>query len=205
MELAHQVRRFRQERGLSQDELADAVFVTRQTVSNWENDKTYPDVQSLVLLSRLFDVSIDELIQGDVVTMRRTMAEDARKMRWLAVAMVVTLGLAIAFFIGLAAVWREPCGVGDLTKGEAAGLAAFTPLYVLSLAAALAIERIKRCHDLVTYQEIMAFADGSLGDGERAHSGFARSHPVAATIVKFVFAAAVGAVLGLLIYKLIAF
>ena len=43
MELASQIRAHRTERGLSQDELAEAIYVSRQTVSNWETDKTYPD------------------------------------------------------------------------------------------------------------------------------------------------------------------
>ena len=63
MELARQLKLRREERGLSQDEVAKAIFVSRQTVSNWENDKTYPDVQSLLLLSQLFGISIDELIR----------------------------------------------------------------------------------------------------------------------------------------------
>lgn len=111
MELAGQIRRLRTERGLLQDDLAAAVYVSRQTVSSWENDKTYPDVQSLVLLSQLFDVSIDELIQGDVAVMRRTVEEDSRKMRWLSGVVLVAMVLAVAFFVGLAVAWRDPTGV----------------------------------------------------------------------------------------------
>ena len=44
MELAQQIRTLRLKQGLSQDELAAAIYVTRQTVYNWENDKTYPDL-----------------------------------------------------------------------------------------------------------------------------------------------------------------
>lgn len=51
MELGNQIRKYRAERGLSQEELAEKVFVSRQTVSNWENDKNYPDIHSLLLLS----------------------------------------------------------------------------------------------------------------------------------------------------------
>lgn len=64
MELARQLKAKREERGLSQDEVSKAIFVSRQTISNWENDKTYPDVQSLLLLGQLFEVSIDELVRG---------------------------------------------------------------------------------------------------------------------------------------------
>lgn len=77
-EVARQLRAKREERGLSQDEVSKAIFVSRQTISNWENDKTYPDVQSLLLLSQLFEVSIDELVRGDVVAMQQAIAEDSR-------------------------------------------------------------------------------------------------------------------------------
>ena len=68
----------REERGLSQGEVSKAIFVSRQTISSWENDKTYPDVQSLLLLSQLFEVSVDELVRGDVVAMQQAIAEDSR-------------------------------------------------------------------------------------------------------------------------------
>ena len=49
-------------RGLSQDELAEKVFVTRQAVSRWENGETTPNTETLKLLSKLFDVSINTLL-----------------------------------------------------------------------------------------------------------------------------------------------
>ena len=52
----------RTERGLSQDELADKVVVTRQAVSRWENGETTPGVETLKMLSKLFDVSINTLL-----------------------------------------------------------------------------------------------------------------------------------------------
>ena len=54
MELGKQIKKHRQEVQLSQEKLADRVYVSRQTISNWENDKSYPDVTSLVLLSEVF-------------------------------------------------------------------------------------------------------------------------------------------------------
>lgn len=53
MEIGRQIKKYRTELKLSQEELADKIYVTRQTVSNWENDKNYPDIHSLVLLSSL--------------------------------------------------------------------------------------------------------------------------------------------------------
>ena len=52
----------RTKNGLSQDELAEKVFVTRQAVSRWENGDTVPNTETLKLLSRLFNVSINTLL-----------------------------------------------------------------------------------------------------------------------------------------------
>ena len=71
MELKERLKEHRTQLGLSQEELAERIFVSRQTISNWETDRTYPDVQSLLLLSELFDTSIDELVKGDVATMEK--------------------------------------------------------------------------------------------------------------------------------------
>ena len=51
---------------LSQEENANEIFVSRVTISNWETGKTYPDIESLVLLSKLFSVSIDYLVKEEV-------------------------------------------------------------------------------------------------------------------------------------------
>lgn len=82
--------------------------MSRQTVSNWENDKTYPDVQSLLLLSQLFGVSIDELIKGDAVAMQQAIKEDSRKMRLLSIGMLAFSGLAFLFLLVFSVVWQEP-------------------------------------------------------------------------------------------------
>ena len=67
MELGKQIKTYRQEASMSQEELAYRVYVSRQTISNWENDKCYPDVKSLILLGKIFHVSLDKLIKGDVI------------------------------------------------------------------------------------------------------------------------------------------
>ena len=71
MELSKQIKKYRAEANLSQEELADKVFVSRQTISNWENNKNYPDIKSLVLMSEIFQVSLDNLIKGDLERMKK--------------------------------------------------------------------------------------------------------------------------------------
>lgn len=62
METKEILHKLRTEKGLSQDELAEKVFVTRQAVSRWENGETVPNTETLKLLSKLFDVSINTLL-----------------------------------------------------------------------------------------------------------------------------------------------
>lgn len=56
-----QIKKYRTSLNLSQEELAEKIYVTRQTISNWENDKCYPDIHSLLLLSSVFNISLDQL------------------------------------------------------------------------------------------------------------------------------------------------
>ncbi|EOH89652.1 helix-turn-helix domain-containing protein [Enterococcus villorum] len=50
---------------LTQQELADKLFVSRQAVSNWENNKNFPDLKSIVLLSEILEVSLDDFLKGE--------------------------------------------------------------------------------------------------------------------------------------------
>ena len=62
METKNVIYELRTGKGMSQDELAEKLFVTRQAVSRWENGETVPNTETLKLLSRLFDVSINTLL-----------------------------------------------------------------------------------------------------------------------------------------------
>lgn len=62
METKNIILKLRTEKGLSQNELAKNVYVTRQAVSRWETGETVPNVETLKLLSKLFDVSINTLL-----------------------------------------------------------------------------------------------------------------------------------------------
>lgn len=59
------MRKKRAELGLTQDEVGEKLSVTRQTVSNWENRKSYPDFEQLVRISNFYHISIDSLLKGD--------------------------------------------------------------------------------------------------------------------------------------------
>ena len=61
-EFGENVRRLREAKGLTQQSLADQLYVTRQAVSRWENGETVPNTEALKLLSKEFDVSINTLL-----------------------------------------------------------------------------------------------------------------------------------------------
>lgn len=71
MNLSKQIKKLREEAGYSQEELSEKIYVSRQTISNWENERSYPDIHNLLLLSVLFNVTLDELVKGDVETMKK--------------------------------------------------------------------------------------------------------------------------------------
>ena len=59
------------EKKLTQEQVAELLGVSRQTISNWENEKNYPDIKSLVLMSEVFQVSLDNLVKGDLERMKK--------------------------------------------------------------------------------------------------------------------------------------
>lgn len=65
MNLGSQILKIRKEKALTQEEFGKLFHVTRQTVSNWENEKSYPDLQTLVDLSDHFGISLDVLLKQD--------------------------------------------------------------------------------------------------------------------------------------------
>lgn len=66
MSLGETIYKLRTEKNLSQGDLAEKLEVSRQSVSKWENNSTVPDLEKIVKLSKLFEVSLDELVKGEV-------------------------------------------------------------------------------------------------------------------------------------------
>ena len=62
--VSHSIKKLREEKGMTQDELAEKLNVTRQAVSNWETGKTQPDIETLTRLAEIFDVSVERIIYG---------------------------------------------------------------------------------------------------------------------------------------------
>ncbi|TFI73161.1 helix-turn-helix transcriptional regulator [Carnobacterium divergens] len=66
MEIKSQIIAIRKNADYTQQKLADELLVSRQTISNWENGRSYPDLESLIIISEKFNLTLDELIKGDI-------------------------------------------------------------------------------------------------------------------------------------------
>lgn len=65
MEIGKKLKEARLNRNLTQEVIAEKLNVSRQTISNWENEKSYPDIISVIELSNLYSISLDDLLKGD--------------------------------------------------------------------------------------------------------------------------------------------
>ena len=149
MEFHSQIKKYRTIMNLSQEELAEKVYVTRQTISNWENNKNYPDIHSLLLLSSLFNISLDQLIKGDINIMREEInkAELQKFNRYgsiftLLMVLSIVSAVPLAVFLGY---------YGLMITGI---------LFVITMYFAIKIEKYKKDNDIQTYKEIVSFTEG---------------------------------------------
>ena len=78
MIFGEKLRKLRTDRGLTQDDLAEKIYVTRTAISKWESDRGYPNIDSLKAISKFFSVSIDDLLSPDEVL---TIAEQDNKQK----------------------------------------------------------------------------------------------------------------------------
>ena len=78
MTFGEKLRKLRTDRGLTQEELAEKIYVTRTAISKWESDRGYPSIDSLKAISKFFSVSIDDLLSPDEVL---TIAEQDNKQK----------------------------------------------------------------------------------------------------------------------------
>lgn len=146
MELGNRIKKFRENANLSQEELAEKIYTSRQTISNWENDKTYPDINSLKLLSNIFDVSLDNLIEGDIESMKKKVEENDIKgfktLSWIFTIEMLVMILSVYPLIKFAGI---------------IGIAIWILFAIITISTAFAIERIKKYYNIQTYKEIIAF------------------------------------------------
>ncbi len=197
MEIGARIKEHRRTAGMSQDDLAARVYVSRQTISSWENNKTYPDVQSLLLLSEIFDATVDSLIKGDVETMNATIERDSTIMKRLSYVMLGFLLLMIACLVWICVqVFAWDWALEQTVPTFVLALV----LWGIAMFAATWLDRIKHDHDLITYHEILSFWNGEQVDRDTERGRRERLIPAWMKAVRaagfMILALAIGAFLG---------
>ena len=109
MKFSEKLKKLRSDKKLTQDELADKIFVTRTAVSKWETDNGYPSIESLKLLAKLFDTTIDELIGDEDIENKNNLEERNSKTNHLIalIGFVLTVGMTIGVFFVKVQVWKD--------------------------------------------------------------------------------------------------
>ena len=92
MKIGDKLKNARLKKSMTQEEVAEKLFVSRQSISNWENNKTYPDIGNVIALSDLYEISLDELLKGSDNFMKHL--EESTD--------IVKSNKKLIFFIGLA-------------------------------------------------------------------------------------------------------
>lgn len=149
MDIGLRIKKFREQQKISQEELALKIFVSRQTISNWETNKSCPDLKSLIMLSNIFNVSLDSFIKEDIKEMREIVEKEKIK-KFNVMSYIFLVELIIV------AVSAYPLASMD----GYIGIVIWLCLFAIALYTAGKIERFKKNHDIQTYKEILAFIDG---------------------------------------------
>lgn len=148
MDIGIRIKKYREKQNISQDELALKIFVSRQTISNWENNKSYPDIKSLIMLSNIFNVSLDDFMKGDIEEMKKIIDKEVIKK-----FNVMSYILGIEFLIIVISAYPLFRLKGNI------GIIIWVLLYLITSATALIIEKFKKKNNIQTYKEIIAFIE----------------------------------------------
>jgi transcriptional regulator with XRE-family HTH domain len=100
MELGSRIKEARESLNLSQDELAEKMAISRQAISKWETGKSYPDIEKILKLSDIFNLSLDELVKGD-----KTFQENLIKESRAGVSGLTILGYVLVALGVIVSVW----------------------------------------------------------------------------------------------------
>ena len=95
MTLGEKLKKFRNDTGMTQEELAARLYVTRAAVSKWETDRGYPAIDSLRLIARLMDCTLDELVSDDDVENRKRM--EMKRAKQMYFCAIVFFAVAVVF------------------------------------------------------------------------------------------------------------
>ncbi len=100
MNFGEKIKNIRKEKKMTQEQMANILNVSRQAISNWENNKNFPDLEMIIKISRLFSLTLDELILGDDDTMTKKLIKDGSEVRLVKMNMITIIVASFLLLIG---------------------------------------------------------------------------------------------------------
>ena len=102
MDFGKQIKQIRADRKMTQEQMANELHVSRQAVSNWENNKNLPDLELIIQIAQVFHLSLDELILGgeDMNNMTKKLIRDGSETRRAKINLIVAAIGALLLFLG---------------------------------------------------------------------------------------------------------
>lgn len=190
MELGQRIKDCRNRSKMTQEELSDRLYVSRQTVSSWENDRSYPDIHSLVMMADLFGVSLDTLIKGDIEIMKEKV--DQSLVKEFKKDNLIFAALALLCILSAVPLMKHLGAIGTVIWGI---IVSGTLFY------ALKVEKAKKDNDIHTYKEIVAFYNGEKLDSiEKAREEGKRSYQ---RVIYLLIGALAGIIIAFFIHQFI--
>lgn len=101
MNLGKKIAALRKKNNLSQEELAEKVGVARQTISKWEIGDTTPDINQVKIISKIFNISIDELVDNDINNVIVEKVSNTEKLAGITIKILKVFGIMLIVFITL--------------------------------------------------------------------------------------------------------
>ncbi len=102
MMISEKLKEARQKAGMTQDQVAEKIMVSRVTVSHWENGKSLPDIVSLISLSDLYSISLDELVKGDskmTEKVRKDATDAKNNKRLIGVTAILVIAVLLVYAV----------------------------------------------------------------------------------------------------------
>lgn len=101
MKLGENILKLRKQQGLSQEQLGELVNVTRQTISNWELDETTPNPEQLKLLSKVLNISIDELLNNETKGIIEEKVSNTERLAGIIIKILKFFGIAFVILFAV--------------------------------------------------------------------------------------------------------
>lgn len=157
--LAKRIRSLREGAGISQAHLAELVFVSRQTVINWEKGRTLPDAESLKRLSAAFGITLDALLdERSEEYLHQT--ERERKTIWVAIVLDFLWMLEILVGIVVTSIAHKFLSPDQAYAISDAENIVHTTIWIASIVASWKMQGIKIEHNLESVVDVAAFLEG---------------------------------------------